>query len=135
MTNQGSSLISLNSISNNAEKGINLDSGGNDDLAAPIISMATAVEASGQACAACLVEVFADPDDEGLQPLGSTTAAADGSFTLRFVNPIGGVNITATNTNANDNTSGFSKGLSLPPLYNIFLPMVMGSQQSNYQIG
>ena len=128
VTNQGSSLISLNSISNNAEKGINLDSGGNDDLAAPIISMATAVEASGQAFAACLVEVFADPDDEGLQPLGSTTAAADGSFTLRFVNPIGGVNITATNTNANDNTSGFSKGLSLPPLYNIFLPMVMGSQ-------
>lgn len=127
VTNQGSSMISLNSISNNSEKGIDLRSGGNDELEAPTISMATASEASGQACASCVVEVFADPDDEGLQLLGSTTATSDGSFSLRFASLVDGMNVTATNSNANNKTSGFGKGYALPPLNKVYLPLVLNS--------
>lgn len=126
VNSQGSSLISLNSISNNTQKGILLETGANDDLVAPIIMQANYLSAYGQACPGCIVEVFADPNDQGLRPLGSTIASADGSFTLRFTSVVGGINVTATNTNINNETSAFGNAFALPELKGIYLPVVAG---------
>jgi hypothetical protein len=104
--------ISQNSIHSNGGLGINLENGGNTELPAPDITAydLAAGTAGGTACAHCTVEVFSDASDEGRRFEGSTTADADGHWSLQmspgsaFVGPV----LTATATDAQGNTSEFA---------------------------
>ncbi len=86
--------ISQNSISRNLQKGIRLVSNGNDEIAAPVI---TRVEPQqnliqgkvvGDAPDGSQIEVYADPDDEGLSLIGITQLFAK-KFSLTTDIPIG----------------------------------------------
>ena len=102
--------ITQNSIHDNDGMGIDLQDGGNTELAAPLITDFDlgAGTASGTACADCTVEVFSDNSDEGAIYEGQTMADDTGSFTLSKGAPFTGPGLTATATDANGNTSEFS---------------------------
>ncbi len=53
-----------NSIHSNGGMGIDNSSGGNGNLAPPVITAAGPM--SGTACANCAVDVYSDDEDEGL---------------------------------------------------------------------
>jgi titin len=80
-----SNTITQNSIFSN-DIGIDLSSGANGDIAAPIIVTTTvgSVNVVGTACAGCTVEVFenGDTDGEGETYVEDTTANASGAFTV-----------------------------------------------------
>jgi parallel beta-helix repeat protein len=98
--------VTANSIHDNGDAGINLEGDGNDNLAAPEISSATASGASGRACPSCTVELFSDAVDEGQTYHGSTTALASGHW--HYNGALEGPNLTATSTDGDGNTSEFS---------------------------
>ena len=103
-------LISMNSIYSNAGKGIENISGGNRELAPPVIVSASMGSVSGTACPLCRVEVFKDEADEGRMPSGWTSADDSGSWTC--LGCLGGPwpsNVTATATDQTTlDTSEFS---------------------------
>lgn len=106
--------ITRNRIHNNTGKGISLRSGGNEGLAAPVITAASATQVSGTSCANCTIEVFSDAEDEGAIYEGTTTADASGSWTLTKTGGLAGPYVAATATDANGNTSEFSTPVSVP---------------------
>ena len=92
-----------NSIHSNSGAGIQNDSGGNTELSPPTV---TGGPIAGTACANCEIDVFSDDADEGRIYHGSVTA--DGSGNWSFLGPVSGPNVTATATDASDNTSEYS---------------------------
>src|SRR5207249_5138053 len=62
--------------------------------------------ATGTACSGCIVDVFSDNEDEGRVYHGSATADASGNW--NFAGATVGPNVTATATDAANNTSEFS---------------------------
>jgi parallel beta-helix repeat protein len=81
---------------------------------------------SGSACAGCSVEVFANQTSTpaGRTYLGTTTAAWDGSFSLKIDE--GYIYLAATATNAEGTTSEFSNVLQIgEDTQRIFLPLVL----------
>jgi len=110
-----SNRILANSISDNLSVGIQLMSGGNNDVAPPQLSAVTTSTVSGTACALCRVEVFTDTGDEGKDFLGATTAGSTGLFS-QVLTPAAqpGRHITATHTDSNGNTSPFAPAVSVP---------------------
>ena len=106
--------ITRNRIHSNAGKGIALPNGGNEGLAAPVITTASATQVSGTACPNCTIEVFSDAADEGAVYEGTTTADASGNWTFTKAGGLTGPYVTATATDANGNTSEFSAPMSLP---------------------
>jgi CSLREA domain-containing protein len=105
--------ISRNSIHSNGGKGIALLSGGNQGLAAPVITSASATQVSGTACSNCTIEVFSDAADEGAIYEGTTTADATGNWALVKPGGLTGPYVTATATDGQGNTSEFSVPVSL----------------------
>ena len=107
--------VTRNQIHSNGNGGIRLVGGSNDGLAAPVIVAADATTASGSACADCVVEVYSDADGQGTVYEGTVTADGAGNWT--FVQPGGlvGPYVTATNTDAQGNTSEFSAPFELLP--------------------
>ena len=101
-----------NSIYGNAGKGIHNIYGGNNELPAPVITMASGSDANGAACVNCSVDIYSDNQDEGRVYEGSTSA--NGSGLWSFSGSIVGPHVTATNTDANGNTSEFSAPVSVP---------------------
>lgn len=101
--------IRRNSIHSHRERGIALASGGNNMLPAPIIRAVTATNVSGTGCPGCEVEIFSDDDDEGRIFEGSILADFSGAFRFEKGSPLAGPNITATATDAEGNTSEFSR--------------------------
>jgi len=125
-------MISQNQISGNGELGIDLfdppdttpgvtpnddgdgDNGPNDLLNQPVWQDASGYElAAGRACAGCQLEVFLSDGDpsgfgEGAEILYETTANTDGDFFVPLCDLSAGDLITATATDALDNTSEFS---------------------------
>jgi hypothetical protein len=97
-----------NSIHSNDDAGIIISGGGNEDLAAPVITGFGSV--SGTACASCTIEVFSDDEDQGRTYEGSTVADGAGGWT--FGATPAGPNVTATATDAAGNTSEFSEPVS-----------------------
>ena len=93
-----------NSIFKNDLKGIALKSGANASIVPPTITGTSPLH--GTACASCVVDVFSDKADEGKTYQGSTTA--DGSGNWSYSGNVYGPNATATNTDADHNTSEFS---------------------------
>ncbi len=106
--------ITRNRIHNNTGKGISLRSGGNEGLAAPVITTASATQVSGTACANCTIEVFSDAADEGAIYEGTTTANSSGNWTFTKAGGLTGPYVTATATDGNGNTSEFSAPVSVP---------------------
>ena len=99
-----------NSIYANAGKGIELINGGNNGIAPPVI-LATG-SASGTACPNCTIDVYSDDEDEGRIYEGSTTADGTGDWT--FSGSVTGPFVTATATDAANNTSEFSEPRTIP---------------------
>ena len=105
-------FITENSISNNMAKGIENTLGGNKELDPPIGSTSL-IAVTGTTCAMCLVEIFSDPDDEGLFFEGSVMADNNGDF--NFVKAFQGPKITCTTTDEDFNTSEFGCDGGIPP--------------------
>lgn len=112
-----SNRITQNSIHDNGgigdafvALGIELIDGGNMELAAPVLLDfdLQAGTVTGFTCANCIVEVFSDYAEEGEVYEGQTTADDDGTFTFNKGIPFTYPHLTATATDADDNTSQFS---------------------------
>jgi len=99
-----------NSIHSNGGKGIETREGGNMELAPPVITGFGSV--MGTACPNCTIDVYSDHEDEGRIYEGSTTADNGGDWT--FDGSPEGPNVTATATDAADNTSEFSTPVEVP---------------------
>ncbi len=91
----GNTMIA-NSIHDNDLKGIELQDGGNSEVAAPIITTADATGVWGTSCPWCLIHVYSDTSDEGLIYHG--WANADGSGAWSWIGSLDGPNVTATTT-------------------------------------
>jgi len=104
--------ITANSITANGRRGIYNFRGGNQELAAPLVTTATSSQVSGTACANCTVEVFSDAADEGAIYEGFTTANAAGNWTFTKPGGLAGPYVTTTATDGQGNTSEFSAPVS-----------------------
>ncbi len=111
-----------NAIYGNAGKGIETVNGGNNMLAAPVISAAVEAGVSGTACHGCTVEIFSDQEDEGQVYEGS--AIADGNGNWSWMGSPNGPYVTATATDEAGNTSVFSDP-RMVWRHRIFLPLVL----------
>ncbi len=126
--------ITQNSILSNT-MGIDLVSGANEGIAAPVIITTTqgSVNVVGSACPGCTVEVFMndDSDGEGETYVGDTTATAGGAFTVT-VSYLIAPYLTATATDAISGTSEFSEVFiatvqGAPPPTMTYLPFISKS--------
>ncbi|MGH2450700.1 MAG: right-handed parallel beta-helix repeat-containing protein [Candidatus Limnocylindria bacterium] len=115
--------IEAGSISGNAGKGIALASGANGGIQPPEITdvrIADQLIVSGTSGAGATIQIYADPEDEGLDFLGSTTADAEGNWTkesawvhadmsaIQTAVKAGTRKLHATQTDTDGNTSEFS---------------------------
>ncbi|MCR4439993.1 MAG: FlgD immunoglobulin-like domain containing protein [bacterium] len=100
--------ISRNLIHGNAVKGISLQSGGNQQLPAPVITSVSPTQASGTCVSLATVEVFSDADGQGAVFEGTTVADGAGNWVLSKPGGFVGPYLTATATDPNGNTSEFS---------------------------
>ncbi len=118
--NGAGNLLSENSIYDNTAQGISLQQGGNRDAAAPLIQSvvpgSTAVQVTGQACARCAVEIYTDDGAQGSYFARTVFASASGSFdTTLPLTLVRGAYVTATSTDAENNTSSFAPSLAFAP--------------------
>ena len=108
--------VSANSISRNQGKGIALNSGGNTAIIPPVIQKirfsAENIRGVADAQDGSVVEVFADPDDEGLQMIGKGIVYQQG-FQIACPVPQT-MNMHATVTDPNGNTSEFGPAFNSP---------------------
>ena len=102
-----SNHITQNSIFSNGGLGIELFSNGNTELIAPTITSASCQLVEGSICAGCSVEIFSDAADEGEIYEGTTTANAI-LPAFSWNGTVSGLNVTATATDSQGNTSEFS---------------------------
>jgi len=102
--------ITQNSIHDNGWNGITLRGGGNSGLATPVILEfdLAAGTVTGATCSNCTVEIFSDSNDEGAIYEGGTTADSTGYFSFDRGASFVGPHLTATTTDVDGNTSGFS---------------------------
>ncbi len=108
-SNTTGNTVTQNSIFNNTTGAIVLLNSANGDPAAPVIVLANAKRIEGTAPPGAQVELFTDDEDEAEVYLGTAQAGDDGRFV--FAVPDAALlkrNITATATDAQDNTSPFS---------------------------
>jgi hypothetical protein len=105
--------IRANSIFVNGALEIDNLLGGNTELTPPTITYVTANSVAGTACANCIVDVFSDISTDAEVYEGSATADGGGNFFL--FTSIAGPNVTATNTNAGNNTSELSTAIGFSP--------------------
>ena len=101
--------VSHNHISGNGLWGIYNESGGNLELAPPVISSASATSVTGTAIPNATVEIYTDPEYQGLIFQGETNSDASGNFS--WTGTITGqfTNVTAIAIDDSGNTSAFSQ--------------------------
>ncbi|MCP4365610.1 MAG: hypothetical protein GY800_09980 [Planctomycetes bacterium] len=102
--------ITKNTITNNAEMGIDNWSFGNREITPPILNQisSTVVTGSVKAPPRSIVEFFEDPDGEGERFLKQKSVAANGTFQLNRSFQNRGRNVTVTVRDPDGNTSEFS---------------------------
>ena len=130
--------IRQNLIYDDQGGGIVLSNGANAGISPPVITSVSATGVSGAACPGCEVEIFSDSDGQGRIFEGSTFAAVSGAFQFNEGNLLTGPNVTATATDGNGNTSGFSPSVaavSLPPNSNPVMAVAPSALQFAYGIG
>lgn len=122
--------ILQNSIHDNGGEGIQLEDDGNNELMVPIITNFDLITGivDGTACANCLVEIFSDDYSEGKFFEGQTTADGSGKFTFDSGAHLTGPRITALGTDAEGNTSQFSRSVGFET------DLQMENDQPRYQI-
>ena len=105
----GNTIIE-NSIHDNVMAGIAIWEGGNNNQVTPILMDFDLVigNVNGMACPYCEVFFYSDASDEGAVYEGQTTADEYGTFTFEKGSPFSGPSLTATATDPQGNTSGFS---------------------------
>jgi len=120
--------ITENSISDNAFSGIGIWDGGNGELNPPVITDVGSV--SGTVPPNATVEIFSDPENEGLTY--EATVVADGSGNFTWSGTPAGPYVTATATDADGNTSEFSDAFSLTgvELTDTFVPEAFSLSQN-----
>ena len=105
-----------NSIFANGDVGIFIPDGGNQGIAAPVITAIEPVRGTVEPNAT--IEIFIGPDEEGESIFETVIADAAGNFTgtlsLDLFVPFLPVNVTATATDAAGNTSEFSAPFAVP---------------------
>jgi CSLREA domain-containing protein len=138
-----SNAITKNSIHANLDLGIDLepagvslnDPGDGDDGANtlrnyPVFNSASSVQAQGEACPGCTVEVFLSDNDpsgygEGITFVGEAVADPGGQFSAA----LSGVNacdwVTGTATDVLGNTSEFSENFRVQPCYVLDIPIII----------
>ncbi len=115
--------VSHNSIHDNDGLGIENINGGNTELSPPTIMEVITGSVSGRTQPGYIVEVFSDNNREGRWFEGSVTANGSGVFTLTHPGVFSGFNLTATDIDADGNTSEFSTFFPIGP--RVFLPLIM----------
>ncbi|MBI2423566.1 MAG: DUF5011 domain-containing protein [Candidatus Hydrogenedentes bacterium] len=130
--------ITRNAITRNGQAGIVLASGANGGILPPVI---TGISAAGNeqsigltGVAGATIEIFADNDNEGNTFIAETVLDGAGEATLQLnLNPYAGMRLTATATNAQNNTSAFS----LPVIVDLAQPEItlLGSSDISIQCG
>jgi hypothetical protein len=123
--------ITQNSIYGNTGKGIELTDGGNLELFPPILTDVSTNMVEGQAPPNSTVEIFSDVDDEGRYFHGSTVADTSGNFTFTQASPFTGINVTATATDGDGNTSEFSAAYE--PLVDVQVVAILQPKSSGKQ--
>ena len=105
----GNTIIE-NSIHDNVMAGIAIWEGGNNNQVTPILMDFDLVigNVNGMACPYCEVFFYSDASDEGAVYEGQTTADEYGTFTFEKGSAFSGPSLTATATDPQGNTSGFS---------------------------
>jgi parallel beta-helix repeat protein len=120
---------SENSIFDNAGGGIANTSGANNDIAAPEITSATTTTIAGVAQPGARVEIFSDEQAQGRYVEGFTTADEAGSFQFTTSGEWSGLQLTATSTDTQGNSSEFSATYTISRLQNrdtiLHLPLVV----------
>jgi hypothetical protein len=123
--------ITQNSIRDNLEAGIQIGSGGNLEIPAPEFSLASTRVVRGTATPGARVEIFSDKGGQGSAFLDSAIANPEGVFVYRP--PTGrfpDLNLTATATDPEGNTSNFSSPASPPaPVVARELPGILAPNQ------
>ncbi len=102
--------ITQNNIFANTGQGIDLQSGANNNIAAPVILEATITGIKGKAKSGQLIEIFSDANDEGGYFEGETTTDNSGNFS--WSGKTHGKNVTAVAIDDQGNTSEFSKAVA-----------------------
>jgi hypothetical protein len=107
--------FSQNSIHDNGVAGICIGGGANANVGVSYITEfdITAGLLKGTACANCTVEIYSDSRDQGAVFEGQTVADEDGVYTFNKGAVFTLDNITATTTDADGNTSQFSRAVGL----------------------
>ena len=105
----GNTIIE-NSIHDNVMAGIAIWEGGNNNQVTPILMDFDLVigNVNGMACPYCEVFFYSDASDEGAVYEGQTTADEYGTFAFEKGSAFSGPSLTATATDPQGNTSGFS---------------------------
>ena len=108
--NTNGNAITQNEIYHNGWAGIFLWSGGNNEIAAPVIldTDMSAGLVSGTACKNCTVEIFSDVGAEGQIFEGQTTAESSGAFVLDHDSSFIGPRLTGIVIDPDGNASAFS---------------------------
>jgi len=109
-SNSFGNTVTQNSIYHNEVAGVCLRKGSNGGISTPCIFDfdLDASRVDGVACPNCIVEIFSDDDNQGKIYEGQTTADDAGAFSFNKGESLAGPCLTATATDADGNTSGFS---------------------------
>jgi len=116
--------IAADVITGNGGAGIRLIDGGNRNLTPPLLRRKPVGYIRGTSCSRCVVNLYADPEDEGAQHVAEVTADAEGRFEFPLPE-LGELHLTATATDPDTgDTSEFSPPLNLRLWYS-HLPIVV----------
>ncbi len=108
-TNTIRNKVSHNYISGNGLSGIYNGSGGNLELAPPVITSTSNSSITGTAIPNVTVEIYTDPEDEGLLFQDETNSDASGNFNWSGTITGKFTNVTAIAIDDSSNTSAFSQ--------------------------
>ncbi len=108
-TNTIRNKVSHNHISRNGWKGISNESGGNQELTPPVISSVSTTSVTGTAIPNATVEIYTDPENQGMRFQGESNSDATGNFTWNGEITGQFTNVTAIAIDEHGNTSAFSE--------------------------
>jgi len=133
--------ITQSRFHSNGEADISLEDGGNGELMAPFIIDydVDAGAIGGSACPNCTIEVFSHDADAGIAYEGRTTSDSSGAFHFDRATDFTYLDIRATATDADGNTSAFSASTSrssggIALQSGNYLPMIQLQPMKSHQL-